>query len=88
MGRRLTMKFVYPKGATPYNQDDALALIPKHITRQNQLNEWEQNNILEGEMWLFSRKHKNLLSHDFIKKLHKKITHLTCNLKDNIISII
>jgi hypothetical protein len=42
------MKFVYPEGATPYNQDDAVALIPKHITAQKQLNEWEQSNIIEG----------------------------------------
>lgn len=67
------MKFVYPNGATPYNQDDEAALIPKHITTQQQLNEWEQENIIAGERWLFSRKHKDLLSIFFVKKLHKKM---------------
>lgn len=67
------MKFVYPKGATPYNQDDAAALIPKHITMQKQLNEWEQENILSAERWLFTSNHKNLLTIGFVKKLHKKM---------------
>ena len=67
------MKFVYPEGATPFNQDDAAALIPKHITTQNQLNEWEQANIIEGERWLFLRKRRNLLTLEFIKTLHKKM---------------
>lgn len=67
------MKFIYPEGATPFNQDDASALIPKHITTQDQLNEWEQANIIEAEKWLFARKRKNLLSLEFIKALHKKM---------------
>lgn len=65
------MKFVYPEGATPYNQDDAADLIPKHMTTQKQLNEWEQNNIIAAERWLFASKHKSLLTIGFIKKLHK-----------------
>lgn len=67
------MKFIYPEGATPFNQDDAAQLIPKHITTQNQLNEWEQANIIKGERGLFSRKGKNLLTIEFIKALHKKM---------------
>jgi Fic-DOC domain mobile mystery protein B len=67
------MKFIYPEGATPFNQDDAMALLPKHITTQAQLNEWEQANILDAERWLFSRKHQNLLKSEFIKGLHKKM---------------
>ncbi len=67
------MKFVYPEGATPYNQDDAEALLPQHITTQDQLNEWEQANILEAERWLFSRKQKDLLSVPFLQKLHKRM---------------
>ena len=67
------MKFIYPEGATPYNQDDAAALIPRHITTQKQLNEWEQDNILSAERWLFTSKQKSLLTIAFIKKLHKKM---------------
>ena len=66
------MKFIYAEGATPFNQDDAGALIPSHITTQNQLNEWEQANILMAERWLFSQKRKNILSVSFLQKLHEK----------------
>lgn len=67
------MKFVYAEGATPFEQDNAAQLIPKHMTTQDQLNEWEQANIIQAEKWLFTKKHKNILSIDFIKKLHKKM---------------
>lgn len=67
------MKFAYQEGATPYNLDDAFFLIPKHITTQKELNEWEQNNIRIAEIWLFTRKRKGIISADFIKLLHKKM---------------
>ena len=35
------MKFVYPEGATPLDGDELNALLPKHITLQSELNEWE-----------------------------------------------
>lgn len=38
------MKFKQPTGATPLN--DTSGLIPKHITTVEELNEWEQSNIL------------------------------------------
>ncbi|WP_341758938.1 MULTISPECIES: hypothetical protein [unclassified Candidatus Tisiphia] len=43
------MQFVYPIGATPLNNDEIYNLIPKHLTTQNELNEWEQYNIVIGE---------------------------------------
>lgn len=67
------MKFVYAEGATPFNQDDADKLIPQHITTQEQLNEWEQLNITMAERWLFSQNRKNIITLDFIVKLHKKM---------------
>lgn len=45
------MKFEYPAGATPLDPDEIVGLIPDHITTQAELNEWEQANILEAEMW-------------------------------------
>lgn len=71
------MKFIYEAGATPYNLDDAIHLIPKHISTQKELNEWEQNNIFMAEKWLFSKRRKNILSIDFMKSLHKKMFDLT-----------
>lgn len=67
------MKYHYPPGATPLDSDEAAALIPKSISLQAELNEWEQMNILEAEGWAFGRKHKDLLSIGFIQKLHKKM---------------
>jgi fido (protein-threonine AMPylation protein) len=67
------MKFIYTPGATPYLDGDISNLIPKHITLQSELNEWEQANILEAEHWLFAKNRKNILSPDFIKKVHYKM---------------
>ena len=63
----------YPPGATPLDPDEAVGLIPAHITTQEQLNEWELANILEGERWAFSRKRKDLLSSRFVRSLHKRM---------------
>lgn len=48
------MKFKYSAGATPLDPDEITGLIPEHITTQQELNEWEQANILDAERWLFS----------------------------------
>ena len=63
----------YPPGATPLDPDEATGLIPSHITTHGQLNEWELVNILEGERWAFSRKHRNLLSIESVRRLHKRM---------------
>jgi Fic-DOC domain mobile mystery protein B len=63
----------YPPGATPLDPDEAAGLIPSQIATQGQLNEWELVNILEGERWAFSRRHRNLLSIEFVRRLHKRM---------------
>ncbi len=67
------MQFTYALGATPINQDDIINLIPGHISNQDQLNEWEANNILEAETWLLSKRNINILSIKFLADLHKKM---------------
>ncbi len=62
------MKFVYPEGATPLEPDELQDLIPTHITLQNELDDWEQRNIAEAAEWALN--HNNILTLDFIKKLH------------------
>lgn len=62
-----------PHGATPLDPDEMAGLIPGHISTQGQLNEWEQQNIVEGERWAFARKHKDLLSLEFMRLLHRKL---------------
>ena len=68
------MKFEYPLGATPLDQDEINGLIPSHITTQNQLNEWEAANILKAEIKLFSHSnYDDFLSLEFIKLVHKRM---------------
>lgn len=65
------LKLDYPEGATPLDPDESAGLIPSHIATQGQLNEWEQQNILEGERWAFSRRNVKPLSLQFVQDLHK-----------------
>jgi Fic-DOC domain mobile mystery protein B len=68
------MKFEYAPGATPLDPDETAGLIPLHITTQVELNEWEAQNILNAEKWLFSTKSQSdFLTIEFIKLLHNKM---------------
>jgi Fic-DOC domain mobile mystery protein B len=67
------VKFVYPAGATPLSTEDLEGLIPNHITRQAELNAWEQENILEGRERLVQRRPKELLTDEAIKTVHKRM---------------
>jgi len=66
------MKLDYPPGATPLDADELACLIPKHITTQAQLNEWEQLNILQGEDWA-RRQRREILDEAFVRLLHKQM---------------
>lgn len=63
----------YAIGATPLDCEEAAGLVPSHIANQGQLNAWELQNVLKGERWAFGRKHKDILSLDFMKTLHKRM---------------
>lgn len=65
------MKFNYPIGSTPLNSDELADLIPLHITTQEELNAWEEKNILLAEGWAF--KQKNILSVSIMQKLHERM---------------
>ena len=67
------MNWDYPPGATPLDPDEGEGLIPKHIVNHGQLNEWEFQNVLDGERWAFGRKRKDLLTIGFIRTLHKRM---------------
>ncbi|MGH7646160.1 MAG: mobile mystery protein B, partial [Gemmatimonadales bacterium] len=62
-----------PEGATPLDPDAAEGLLPTHMTTREELNEWEQRNILEADRWVFSRRRPAVLSLPFIKQLHRKM---------------
>lgn len=63
----------YPEGATPLDPDELEGLKFRHITTREQLNHLEQGNIQSGLLWLQKKKHIDLLTESFIKKLHQKL---------------
>ena len=67
------MSFEYPAGATPLDPDEAAGMIPRHIVNHGQLNEWELVNIVRGEQWAFGKKQADMLSSDFVRKLHQRM---------------
>jgi Fic-DOC domain mobile mystery protein B len=67
------MKYDYPAGATPLDPDEAEGLLLPHITSRTELDRWEQDNIAEAESWAFRRKPRDLLSFDFVCRLHKRM---------------
>lgn len=66
------MNFEYSEGATPLDADEARGLLLSHITNRTELDRWEQENITEAEAWAFRRKPRDILTEDFIKRIHKK----------------
>lgn len=65
------MKMDYPEGATPSDSLEAEGLKLPHISRRDQLNKWEQENILAAELKYFPRKQRNVLSEAFLLRLHR-----------------
>jgi len=58
--------------ATPLTPEERDGLILAHITQRNELNEFEQRGVEEGDRWSFSRR-RDLLSERFIRTLHKRM---------------
>jgi Fic-DOC domain mobile mystery protein B len=73
------MQFDEIEGATLIDPNEADGLIPSNVQTQEELNEWEQENIVAGEIWLNRQKIKieEFLTIDFIKKSHKKMFNET-----------
>jgi Fic-DOC domain mobile mystery protein B len=74
------IKLTYTFGSTPLDPNETNGLIPKHISTQSELNEWEESNILEAENWVFSLSnidYKTILTIDFSHDLHKKMFNKT-----------
>ena len=67
------MQFHYPPGATPLDPDEAVGLVPTHITTQEDLNAWEQINIAQGERWTERQKKRALLDERFVRDLHRQM---------------
>lgn len=60
----------YEDGATPLDLSELADLIPGYLTTQEELNEWEEKNILKGQQWGL-RQRNMVISVSFIKELHR-----------------
>lgn len=64
--------FTDAPGATPIDPDEAAGLVPAHITTQEDLNAWEEANIVSADVWAF-RLTRELLEEGFLRDLHLKM---------------
>jgi Fic-DOC domain mobile mystery protein B len=58
------------EAATPLDPEECNGLIPTHVTLRHELNDLEAANVLEGDLWAFRRKRKDLLTERFLLELH------------------
>ena len=62
-----------PDGATLLDPDEREGLKFKHVTTRGELNELEQANIANGLLWLERRRKSDILTGEFMRKLHKRL---------------
>ena len=62
-----------PEGATPLDPDERAGLKLKHVTTRGELDELEQANIQSGLQWLSRSRRKDVLSDEFLRRLHKQL---------------
>lgn len=77
------MNFDSPIGATPLNPDELDGLKIRHITTRGELDRWEQDNIQEAWIWLDKRRKRDILSEDFICKIHHQMFNKIWNWSGN-----
>jgi Fic-DOC domain mobile mystery protein B len=66
-----------PKGDTSIRSDETIYLIPTHLKNQEQLNAWEEKNILDGQEWGFNELNNDILTLTFTRQLHKEMFNKT-----------
>jgi fido (protein-threonine AMPylation protein) len=58
---------------TPLAPAEREGLIPSYITTRAELNEAEQENITEAHRWAFGHRRADVLSVDFLPRLHGRM---------------
>lgn len=58
---------------TPLTPEGREGLIPTYITTRAELNEAEQENIAEADLWAFARKRGDVVDVDFLMSLHRRM---------------
>lgn len=61
-----------PDDATPITAEERERLLPSHITLRRELNELEQQNILEADLWAFAQ-NRNPVDEAFVRNLHRRM---------------
>ena len=61
-----------PKGATTLDPDEVENLLPKHLRTREELNVWEQENILVAASWV-QRARAEALEEATIRELHRRM---------------
>lgn len=59
--------------ATPLSPDERADMIPSHITNRDELNQFEARGVADGDRWAFSRRRGDLLTAEFLSRLHKRM---------------
>ncbi len=67
------MQFEDAEDATLLSEEEKEGLNILQITTQAELNRWEQANIGEAAVWLSKARKPDVLSEDFLRKLHNKM---------------
>ena len=62
-----------PDGATPLDPDEIEGIRVRHIATRQELDELEQANIQDGLLWLARQRNPDVLSEDFIRRLHRQM---------------
>ena len=65
--------FMFSEDATPLEPGEAAGLLLSHITTREELDRWEQENIIEALLWLDTKKPKDVLNEQFIRELHHRM---------------
>jgi Fic-DOC domain mobile mystery protein B len=68
----LTDIFREPDAATPLTPEERDGLIPTHIALRRELNDLEQQNILDADLWAFRRR-RDPVSEPFGRRLHRRM---------------
>jgi len=63
----------YTENNTSLDPDEIGGLKLSHITARDELNRWEQDNILEAFNWIEKQKPENLITDKFILELHRRM---------------
>lgn len=61
-----------PEGATPLTPEEREGLIPAQVMLRRELNELEQENILDANLWVTGRS-RDPVSETFARNLHKRM---------------